>query len=234
MQTAASLPASKPRRFKRERSGDPILISSRSPSPSPRSSKRSRDRVFTALEHGDPFLRTPRSIITADDLDEVELKRCFEILHACAEATDPTVTLTSTRETMEGFLDAIFKDWTGNEPDEPAKPAMDFVLREYIGVGNVCQQPGSHRGAKSCADAPLCRAVVYDGIDWLGLLKNETKRSCIAKIHKYNKHSAVWHARKLIRGWAKGSISMGEDNTVLSFVKREAVNAVFVTMGDGA
>lgn len=80
---------------------------------------------------------------------------------------------------MEGFLDAIFKDWTGNEPDEPAKPAMDFVLREYIGVGNVCrgfqhqhsddneltisftEQPGSHRGAKSCADAPLCRAVVY-------------------------------------------------------------------------
>lgn len=161
MQTAASLPASKPRRFKRERSGDPILISSRSPSPSPRSNKRSRDRVFTALEHGDPFLRTPRSIITADDLDEVELKRCFEILHACAEATDPTVTLTSTRETMEGFLDAVFKEWTGNEPDEPAKPVMNFVLREYIGVGNVCEQPGSHRGAKSCADAPLCRAVVY-------------------------------------------------------------------------
>lgn len=179
MQTAASLPASKPRRFKRERSGDPILISSRSPSPSPRSSKRSRDRVFTALEHGDPFLRTPRSITTADDLDEVELKRCFEILHACAVATDPTATLTSTRETMEGFLDAVFKDWTGNEADEPAKPVMDFVLREYIGVGNVCggfqhqhyvndgltisftEQPGSHRGVKSCADAPLCRAVVY-------------------------------------------------------------------------
>ncbi|KAF7548717.1 hypothetical protein G7Z17_g6877 [Cylindrodendrum hubeiense] len=161
MQTATSLPAFTPRRVKLERSDEPMLISSRSPSPPTRSNKRSRDRVFTALEHGDHLLRTPRSIATADDLDEVELKRCFEILHACAVATDPTATLKSTRETMEGFLDAVFKDWTGNAADEPAKPVIDFVVREHVGVGNICEQPGSHRGAKSCADAPTCRAVVY-------------------------------------------------------------------------
>ncbi|KAK7397788.1 hypothetical protein QQX98_012837 [Neonectria punicea] len=211
MQSAAPFPALMLRRVKRERSDEhePILISSRSPSPAPRSTKRSRDRLFTALEHGDPLLRVPRSITSADDLDEVELKRCFEILHACAIATDPTATLTSTRETMEGFLDAVFNDWTGNAADDPTKPALDFVLREYISVGN-------------------------DGIDWLAMLKNETKRSCIAKIHKYNKHKAVWQARRLVQAWAKGSVCMGEDNTVLSFVKREAVNTAFVAMGGGA
>ncbi|KAH7122930.1 hypothetical protein EDB81DRAFT_847260 [Dactylonectria macrodidyma] len=234
MQTTSSpLPASKPGRVKRERSGDPILITSRSASPLPLSNKQSRDRVFAALEHGDSFLRDSRSITTADNLDEIELKRCFEILHACALATDPTATLKFTRETMEGFLDAVFNNWTGNATEEPAEPIMDFTLREYISVGSVCDQPNNHHGPESCSGSPLCRGAVYDGVAWLGLLKNETKRSCIAKIHKYNKHKAVWHARKLIQGWAKGSISMGEDSTVLSFVKREAVNAAFVAMGDG-
>ncbi|KPM37234.1 hypothetical protein AK830_g9313 [Neonectria ditissima] len=182
MQSATPFPTPMLRRVKRERldEDEPILISSRSPSPAPRSSKRSRDRLFAALENGDPLLRLPRTITTADDLDEVELKRCFEVLHACAVATDPTATLTSTHETMEGFLDAVFKDWTGNASDDPAKPALDFVLREYISVGNVCrelqqetsnarrlivflfplEQPSCHRG-KSCADAPACRVVVY-------------------------------------------------------------------------
>ncbi|KAH7151955.1 hypothetical protein B0J13DRAFT_419973, partial [Dactylonectria estremocensis] len=69
---------------------------------------------------------------------EVELKRCFEILHACAIVTDLTATLTSTRETMEGFLNAALKEWTGNLADDPAKPVLDFVLRQDISVGNVC------------------------------------------------------------------------------------------------
>ncbi|KAH7129393.1 hypothetical protein B0J13DRAFT_598408 [Dactylonectria estremocensis] len=239
---------------------DPILITSRSASPHRLSNKQSRDRVFAALEHGDSFLRAPRTITTADNLDEVELKRCFEILHACALATDPTATLKFTRETMEGFLDAVFNNWTGNATDELTEPIMDFTLREYINVGSVCDQPNNHHGSESCSGSPLCRGAVYVIATYrsrpaqleIGYCLNEpssdeceffcpmersdireTKRSCIAKIHKYNKHKAVWHARKMIQGWAKGSISMGEDSNVLSFVKREAVNAAFVAMGDG-
>ncbi|KAH6886414.1 hypothetical protein B0T10DRAFT_563610 [Thelonectria olida] len=273
MPLSSSLASTRSRRFKRERSNEPILISSRSPSPPPRSSKRSRDRVFAALEHGNPFLKGPRSIQSADDLDEIELKRCFEILHACAISTDPAATLSSTRETMEGFLDAVFKEWTGDAAEDPVKPSMDFVLREYIAVGNICKHPGSHIGTKSCAETPACRVTVFviatyrskpaqleigfclnepstdeceffcpmergdvrwDGVDWLGLLKTEIKRACIAKIHKYNKHVAVWQARKLAQGWARGSIELGEDSVVLAFVKREAVDAAFVALGDGA
>lgn len=72
------------------------------------------------------------------------------------------------------------------------------------------------------------------GVDWLGLLKAEMKRQCVGKMHKYNKHVAVWQARKLIRGWALGSIELGEDGVVLAFVKREAVEAVFMAMGGEA
>ncbi|KAI5460326.1 hypothetical protein BGZ63DRAFT_404800 [Mariannaea sp. PMI_226] len=272
MQSATPVIDSKPRRPKRERSNDPILISSRSQSPTPRSTKESRDRVFTALEHGDPFFRPPRAITSADCLDEIELKRCFEILHACAIATDPTATLTSTRETMERFLDAVFKGWPDDTPEELPKPAMDFVLREYIRAGNICKQPNSHSGAKACADALSCKVDVYviatyrskpanleigfclnepssdgceffcpmerddvrwDGVDWLALLKDEIKRACVAKIHKYNKHMAVWHARKLVQGWANGSIDMGEDKAVLVFVNREAVDATFAALSNG-
>lgn len=39
---------------------------------------------------------------------------------------------------MEGFLDAVFKEWTGNFEDELPKPAMDFVVREFVSVGNIC------------------------------------------------------------------------------------------------
>ncbi|KAM6517822.1 hypothetical protein FSOLCH5_006590 [Fusarium solani] len=135
-------PSSSSRPIKREQPSTPggsILVSSRSPSPAPRSTKRSRDRLFAALQLGNPLIRGPRTITTADHLDELELKRCFEILHACGAATDPNATLMSTRDTMEGFLDAVFKEWTGNFEDELPKPAMDFVVREFVSVGNICE-----------------------------------------------------------------------------------------------
>ncbi|KAF4981969.1 hypothetical protein FZEAL_2315 [Fusarium zealandicum] len=253
----------------------PILISSRSPSPSPRSCKRSRDRLFAALENGNPLLREPRTVTTADDLEELELKRCFEILHACGIATDPNTALASTRDTMEGFLDAVFNGWAGNTPDELPRPSMDFTVREYVSVGNICDQPANHRTSRSC-EVPACSTPVYviatyrsrpaqletgfcidvppgndsddddelfcpmertdirwDAGDWMGALKAEMKRSCTGKIHKYNKHLAVWNARRLVRDWARGSISMGEDRDVLAFVGRESVDATFATMGDG-
>ncbi|KAM0355131.1 hypothetical protein ACHAPU_000991 [Fusarium lateritium] len=119
---------------------EPIVIDSRSPSPESRSSVDSRQRLFHSLELGEYVLRDARSIETADDLDEVELKRCFDILHACGLATDSTTTLASTRDTMEDFLNAVFGHWTGNDGDV-AKPTMDFTVRQHINVGNVCAAP---------------------------------------------------------------------------------------------
>ncbi|KAM5341896.1 hypothetical protein ACJ41O_014927 [Fusarium nematophilum] len=256
--------------------GEPILIDSRSPSPEPRSTKRSRSHLFAALEKGDPLLREPRTINSADDLDELELKRCFEILHACGAVTDPTATLATTRDTMEGFLDAVFKGWTGNIEGDLAKPSMDFVVRECMAVGNLCDKPANHRTPKSCSDSPACSDAIYvvatymtnpahlqigfcthepgsqddeeegDGMfcpmertdvrwdagDWMGVLREEMRRSCTSKIHKYNKHLAVWYARRLVRDWARGGVEMGEDREVLAFVGRESVDAAFAMMGD--
>ncbi|KAF4986143.1 hypothetical protein FGRMN_10967 [Fusarium graminum] len=140
---------------------EPIDIDSRSPSPEPRSSVDSRQRLFHSLELGEYVLRDARSIETADDLDEVELKRCFDILHACGLATDLTTTLASTRDTMEDFLNAVFGHWTGNSAGDIDKPTMDFIVREHINVGNVCVQPTNHHNSVACADSHGCQVPVY-------------------------------------------------------------------------
>ncbi|RGP78972.1 hypothetical protein FLONG3_2878 [Fusarium longipes] len=82
--------------------------------PIPRSDLNSRQYLFEALELGCYFLRHPRPILSADDLDEIELTRCFEILHACHIASDDTATLHSTKNTMGGFLKAVFNGWIAN------------------------------------------------------------------------------------------------------------------------
>lgn len=124
--------------FKTENTANAIRIPSRSASPSRRSNKSSRERLFEALEHGNPILRAARTIESADDLEEAELKRCFEILHACGSATDEEASLKKTRETIEEFLDAIFKDWSTDNHQEMNKPVMDFIVREAVAVGKIC------------------------------------------------------------------------------------------------
>jgi hypothetical protein len=57
------------------------------------------------------------------------------------------------------------------------------------------------------------------------------KSSCEKRVSIYNKRLAIWHARALIKDWAKGSICMGRDVEVLSFVLKEAVDANFAMMG---
>ncbi|KAF4951544.1 hypothetical protein FSARC_12875 [Fusarium sarcochroum] len=240
---------------------EPILIDSRSPSPEPRSSIDSRQRLFDAIESGELILREPRSIITADDLDQLELKRCFEILHACGVATDPATTPASTRDTMEDFLDATFKDWTGNTTEELDKPIMDFVVREYIIVGNICSQPTNHRTCATCADSPSCHAPVYGVATYrsrpaqleIAFSTDEPPRSaseeqqdlfCPMERSDVRWEEGDWMAelrrgmkrsctnKVLVRGWAQGSISMGTDGEVLAFVGREAADAAFAMMGD--
>lgn len=111
---------------------------SHSPDPVPRSTNSSRQYLFAALELGNYFIRQPCSIASANNLDEIQLKRCFEILHACHVATNPDATLVSTRDIIEDFLKAVFKEWTGQDERTMVKPKMDFVVSEFTRVGNIC------------------------------------------------------------------------------------------------
>lgn len=54
---------------------------------------------------------SPRRIITEDDLEKLELKRCFELLHAMSRASNPSAPVSSTRKSIGGFLKAIFMGW---------------------------------------------------------------------------------------------------------------------------
>jgi hypothetical protein len=41
---------------------------------------------------------------------------------------------------MEDFLEAVFFNWDADGEAETVKPKMDFVVREYLNVGNVCSK----------------------------------------------------------------------------------------------
>ncbi|KAG8666799.1 hypothetical protein FPOAC2_11927 [Fusarium poae] len=248
---------------------------SRSVSPIPRSNIVLRQHLFSALELGDYFLRQPRSIRSADDLDDTQLKRCFEILHACHMASDDGVTFAETSCTMEEFLKAVFRDWASDDKGEMSKPKMDFVVRGYLKVGYICSQPSDHRTFSACTESSNCETPVFgvatyktqpaqlsitfttekpsdrpkeplqglfcpfqrhdvrlqEGNDWVIELRQNMKSSCEKRVSIYNKRLAIWHARALIKDWAKGSICMGRDVEVLSFVLKEAVDANFAMMG---
>lgn len=73
--------------------------------------------------------------------------------------------------------------------------------------------------------------IRWMNLNFMGLLRKWLTDACVAKVHKYNKHLALWHTRKLVRGWSKGSLSMGGDEVLFDYVRTETVNAAFTTMG---
>ncbi|KAG9497949.1 hypothetical protein J7337_010825 [Fusarium musae] len=172
---------------------EPILIGSNSPSPEPRSSVESRNRLFTSLELGDHIFRSPRSITTPDDLDDTELKRCFDILHACSLATEFNATLSKTKDTMEDFLTAIFKNWTG-DAGEPDKPAMDLVVREYISANPPITEPAPHAvnhhpAAPQSLESPLIEVDQHNSAS-ASPPRNQSK----AQVKMRKTSSARWNA----------------------------------------
>lgn len=102
------------------------------------STKESREELFAALENGEQYPCTPRAIKSADDLDEMQLRMCFEVLYATGRAADPDIERNDTRKAMEGFLDAVFKDWDSNAEHILAPPEMDFVVRKSVLAGGLC------------------------------------------------------------------------------------------------
>ena len=79
---------------------------------------------------------SPRKICTEDDLEKLELKRCFELLHAMGRASDPNATIEATRASIGGFLQAIFQGW-GTSVEIPRIPEISGV-EVNAPAGRVC------------------------------------------------------------------------------------------------
>lgn len=79
-----------------------------------------------------------RVIAGPDDLYQYELRQCFDILHACGQATQKYASLATTRKSIEGFLTAIFNGFDGADEKPPDKPEMSFSVEASAPVGRIC------------------------------------------------------------------------------------------------
>lgn len=75
------------------------------------------------------------------------------------------------------------------------------------------------------------RDIKWEDKDWVQELRKCLQARVIAKIHKHNKHLAIWQARKLIVEWAKGSLSMGEDVSKMGFLERRTADIAIIGLG---
>ncbi|KAK6445947.1 hypothetical protein FP744_10002196 [Trichoderma asperellum] len=254
---------------RRRTSASPISISSTPPRRASRKIKSERDKLFDAIEAGDDYPAEPMTIKSADDLNEVQLKKCYEILHACGSATDPNASLTKTRQSIDGFLDAVFNEWSSRKAGNLLRSELEFLVEAEVLAGKLLK-PQEHARVADCDAGTLCAApvsavatycnnppmfklefstvdelsgqpeaicpIVRGDIrwldkDWVQDLRKSLQAKVIAKIHKHNKHLAIWQARKLIIEWAKGSLSMGEDVSKMGFLKREAGDVALIGLG---
>ncbi|KEY74719.1 hypothetical protein S7711_05468 [Stachybotrys chartarum IBT 7711] len=88
--------------------------------------------VFDALESG---TRSSCIIDNHEQLGICELTRCWETLHKCGVASEVNASLKKTRESIESFLDAIFRDWNSHDQRVQVKPELKPV-QVRIDVGH--------------------------------------------------------------------------------------------------
>ncbi|OAA36449.1 hypothetical protein NOR_07528 [Metarhizium rileyi] len=259
------------RAVKRQRESEsPVYLSSVA-LVTPEEAKQARRRFFDALACGDQHPGMPRTISSADQLTEVQLGRLFEMLHACGTATDNEATLSRTRASIDGFVDAVFNDWTSDKEDGLVKPELEFLVEAEVVAGTICVTPDTHQDVASCrASSSTCNALVsavasyncnpamlkveYTMLDpftgqpeafcplwrrdvrwaessWGDTLRQTIEAKLVSKIHRYNKHLAVWHARKSIQHWSRGGISPGQSVGALEFMGRDAAASVLMGLG---
>lgn len=80
----------------------------------------------------------PMAIKSADDLSAAQLKKCYEILHACGSATDPNANMTKTRQSIDGFFDAVFNEWSSRKTGNLPRSELDFLVEAEVLVGKLC------------------------------------------------------------------------------------------------
>lgn len=74
---------------------------------------------------------------------------------------------------------------------------------------------------------PLGRADIrWVESDWREELRGSLESRLVSKVHRHNKHLAVWHARKLVRDWSKGSVELTTETANLGYVGRYEVSLV--------
>ena len=77
------------------------------------------------------------------------------------------------------------------------------------------------------AFCPLGRSDIrWVGTGWRATLLQTLEAKVVARLHKYNKHLAVWQARRLIQAWSKGSVDSGADASEMDFLGRDAAGLV--------
>lgn len=104
--------------------------------------KRERDRKFDAVGSGEGYSEEAKVIAPADDLNAVQLYKFLVILHACGKATDSNASLKSTRQSIDCFLEAVFKDWASDSVTGQLKPEVDMCVAKSTVAGMIC---GQHR-----------------------------------------------------------------------------------------
>ncbi|KAG6030301.1 hypothetical protein E4U41_000133 [Claviceps citrina] len=254
-------PPSTKRRPSRSRSESPIFLSS-SALTHPPNARHSRRRFLDDLATGAPYPGMPRPICSPDQLTEVQLKTCFDLLHACGRATDEAATLETTRASVDGFLDAVFRDWRWDGPEKQEggekekeregveRPELEFVVEAGVVAGTICTDitaslsyscnpptlkldfttpdPLTQQPQPFCplARPELIRWRPDSPVPWRDSLRKTLAGKMVSKLHRHNKHLAVWHARKLIRGWSRGSVCLGPGVGEMGFVGREAVCSI--------
>jgi hypothetical protein len=45
--------------------------------------------------------------------------------------------------------------------------------------------------------------------DWTGGVRDDLQKKIVARLHKYNKHQAIWQARRFVQGWTRGALPEG-------------------------
>lgn len=45
--------------------------------------------------------------------------------------------------------------------------------------------------------------------DWAATLREDVHKRVVSRLHKHNKHLAIWQARKMIQRWARGGLPEG-------------------------
>lgn len=142
-------------------------------------------------------------------------------------------------------LNACLLTWTAVKPQEHARvadcDAGTLCAAPVSAVATYCNNPPMFKLEFSTVDelsgqpeaiCPIVRGDIrWLDKDWVQDLRKSLQAKVIAKIHKHNKHLAIWQARKLIIEWAKGSLSMGEDVSKMGFLKREAGDVALIGLG---
>ncbi|GAB0137995.1 hypothetical protein EsDP_00006244 [Epichloe bromicola] len=264
---------SPPRSIKRDaRSESPIYLSS-SVLITPREARQARRRFFDDLGAGAQYPGMPKPISSADQLTEVQLKKCFDILHACGTATDDGATLETTRASIDGFLDAVFRDWKCDADTDSGlvRPELEFMVEADVIAGTICTAPDQHRDASTCRASNTCKADIsasasyscnpamlkmeftmldpftglpeafcplgradirWAGADWRESLRRSLAAKLLSRMHRYNKHLAVWQARRLIRAWSKGSVCLGPGVADMGFMGENAISLILLALGE--